>query len=602
MLYTAPVVFSFCFYCFNAIAQELTPEDIDQSILYGAPNDPAYLEEGKTYMDQIIVQGDYAATEGCLLIQRRVWGGTTDGACANGSNGTFTFGYGNTVISQTQDAINDALKIAGITVVGYRWQWQIKNADVNMYKEQNQASADPFFVTVIVKDTEGNVIDERKWDYSEYIYQWEWKSGMHWYDPFVSGEDIDTITLEVEGMDAGYWAGYYGPEFGNAGIYSIFIYEQPEVDQDCSDPLLDPTCPGYATALNAQQEEIIALITDVSETPSISGDDVTFIESVNEVVEESIIDEPIVETVVQEIQEPQEQIIAEAVASVNQTADVQAEESAVSEAATEVASPSGRVDPLAVAQGAVSAALNEAASNVQSTLSATANSVIQAESISQSVEQQSQQLAASQNVESQQNNTNQQINQGQDGQSQDYFGETSISSAGGSIDSNGNIDVSTIMGIETQQDINNDGQSIDSFGLNESSGAIVEITVDSLEIAALDLAIDQVFQTALNKSILSLSKSDEEEEPQSFEDTNAKEDELVEKALSGDDSEDAQAALLGYNPEFRAYQTPQLPDNQFYQPKDIYDTQENYDNPNQRFFNGASDVIHREMVRQQYEK
>ena len=83
---------------------------------------------------------------------------------------------------------------------------------------------------------------------------------------------------------------------------------------------------------------------------------------------------------------------------------------------------------------------------------------------------------------------------------------------------------------------------------------------------------------------------------------NAKEDELVEKALSGDDSEDAQAALLGYNPEFRAYQTPQIPDGNLYQPKDIYDEQQNYDNPNQRFFNGASDELHREMVRQQYDK
>ena len=82
--------------------------------------------------------------------------------------------------------------------------------------------------------------------------------------------------------------------------------------------------------------------------------------------------------------------------------------------------------------------------------------------------------------------------------------------------------------------------------------------------------------------------------------TAEEEDALVASAQSGDISEDAQAALLGYNPNFRAYQTPQMQDVQFYAPKDIYATQKNYDNPNQRFFNGASDATHREMVRQQY--
>ena len=43
-------------------------------------------------------------------------------------------------------------------------------------------------------------------------------------------------------------------------------------------------------------------------------------------------------------------------------------------------------------------------------------------------------------------------------------------------------------------------------------------------------------------------------------------------------------------------------DADFYKPKDIYPEQENYDNPNARFFNGASDEKHRAMVRQQYER
>jgi hypothetical protein len=45
-----------------------------------------------------------------------------------------------------------------------------------------------------------------------------------------------------------------------------------------------------------------------------------------------------------------------------------------------------------------------------------------------------------------------------------------------------------------------------------------------------------------------------------------------------------------------------MPDNTFYLPKDIYPGQENYDNPAGRFFSGASDEKHKEMVRQQYER
>jgi hypothetical protein len=80
------------------------------------------------------------------------------------------------------------------------------------------------------------------------------------------------------------------------------------------------------------------------------------------------------------------------------------------------------------------------------------------------------------------------------------------------------------------------------------------------------------------------------------------EDDLVEKAIAGDDSEDAQAALLGYNPNFRKYVKPQMPTNSnWYSSEGIYTEQRNWDNPNQRFFDGASDVRHRAMIRLQYD-
>ena len=82
------------------------------------------------------------------------------------------------------------------------------------------------------------------------------------------------------------------------------------------------------------------------------------------------------------------------------------------------------------------------------------------------------------------------------------------------------------------------------------------------------------------------------------------EDKLVEDAIAGSTSEDANAAYLGYNPTFRDYVVPQVYGDMqtFYAPKTIYPNNTNYDHPNQRFFNGASDVKHRALVRMQYEK
>jgi hypothetical protein len=81
------------------------------------------------------------------------------------------------------------------------------------------------------------------------------------------------------------------------------------------------------------------------------------------------------------------------------------------------------------------------------------------------------------------------------------------------------------------------------------------------------------------------------------------EDDLVQKAIDGDTSEDATSALLGYNPNFREYVQPQMKvQAQWYTSDGIYELQQNYDNPSSRFFSGASDETHRKMVRQQYEE
>ena len=425
---------------------QLTQDDIDQSILYGSPGDINQMDEDKTYMDQIIVPNDYQATTGCLLVQERTWNGTIGGQCANGNNGTYTFGYGQTVIAQTQDAVAEALKVAGITVVGYLWQWRIKNADTNYFNEQSTAqggTADPLIITVTVKDKQGNVLDEREWDYSYYIYNWQTKYGMHWYDPFISGDKIDTITLEVEAYDKGFWAGYYGPEFGSAGIYSILVVEPPDPCKQI--PIVDPTCEGFIGEAPKEDPAVKELVI-IESTGSIplSEDELTVLASLEE--EE--------ETYEEQIEEKEEQ---------------------------------NNVDALAVARNAEANALADAASIIDNTLSATATSLEQDITQSNQINQQSQEQAelslteaesiqqSSIELSTEMNNSMTQITLETTSQTQEQTSQTSANIQTAD-QNNGSVDATTFLSELNQS--------------QQEPMIELEITVDAFEIAALDNAIN----------------------------------------------------------------------------------------------------------------
>jgi len=431
----------------------LTQDDIDQSVLNFAPTNLSGVEEDKVYIDQIIEDLDYEATTGCIeTFGFRRWSGGENspgsgGQCANSATNkdTYTFGYETTVISQTQDAIGQALKVAGITVVGYRWQWKVKNADTNQEDTNGAEGQDPLIVTVTVKDKAGNVLDEKEWDYSYHIDQWETKYGMQWYDPFITGDKIDTITLEIEGKDAAEWPGWYGPEFGSAAIYSTFVYDPDPCKQV---PVVDPTCEDF---IGNAPEEII---------PQLQEDDWVYIQSTGEVMS--------LEEQLETIEEPEEP-----------------------------------------------------------------------------------EVVASEDVKKMPDKT-------------------------------GNISAESII----EQSIN------------------IEITIDTFEVATATNVIENTLTNILSLEdnvIAEQIENQEESEEEAKQESLETQEDLVAAAIAGDDSEDAQAALMGYNPNFAQYQQPQMADADFYAPKEIYEGQQNYDNPAARFFNGASDATHREMVRQQYE-
>jgi hypothetical protein len=142
------------------------------------------------------------------------------------------------------------------------------------------------------------------------------------------------------------------------------------------------------------------------------------------------------------------------------------------------------------------------------------------------------------------------------------------------------------------------GQVTYSFG---NIDATVANDISSIIAAELNQMIIDITKRTLEEANEMGEPLDEVSEEE-LEAQQKLEDDLVEKAIAGDDSEDAQAALLGYNPNFRKYVKPQMPTNSnWYSSEGIYTEQRNWDNPNQRFFDGASDVRHRAMIRLQYD-
>ena len=132
----------------------------------------------------------------------------------------------------------------------------------------------------------------------------------------------------------------------------------------------------------------------------------------------------------------------------------------------------------------------------------------------------------------------------------------------------------------------------------------------SIVIPQLDFTVREMIDAVIRKTLVDAGMESEflSLDEVSEDDLKAQqdlEDSLVEEAIAGSTSEDANAAYLGYNPTFRDYVVPQVYGGgvqSFYAPKTIYPNNTNYDHPNQRFFNGASDVKHRALVRMQYEK
>ena len=511
------------------------------------------------------------------------WNGNTGGGVPNWSGTAAYWGWGGGILKWTS-AINTALETAGMQIDGYTYKWYVKNYDTNYVQEQNDGD-DYMRISVRIYDQSGKEVWGKQYNLDG-TYDWKSFTGTEFFDDSFVADNLGDVIIRAEGDDPGFWPGYYGPEFDVSRSYVKFIYSP--IPDPCNDvPVVDPNCENFIGA-SPEEDPAIKQLVIIESTGSIplSEDELAVLASLEEEEEETFEEEP------KEEKEEKEE--------------------------------NNNVDALAVARNAEANALSDAANTIENTLANTELSLqqdlIQSQQINQQAQNQSQQSMQEANDTQQSSmSTAEDLNQ----TSGESLTDTELSvEILDTVDMNLENNMSTVSEVNTTQNTNT--QSSDQQQNNETDNSgdftietyndqqsteeadvILEITVDTFEIAALDNAINDAVmnlikleQSVVREQVEESQQEEELSEPVS----NEKEDELVAAALAGSDDEDAQAALLGFNPNFRAYQQPQMADADFYEPKDIYPGQENYDNPAARLFNGASDATHRQMIRQQYER
>ena len=155
---------------------------------------------------------------------------------------------GNANVLSTTIAINQALQAAGVQVNGFEYEWRVKNGNANIYA--NQPGIDDFIIEVDIYDAQGNVYATYQYDYS-YSHNWTTHSGQELFtDPFLPPSYFSSVEISAQGSDSANWQGWYGPEFNvQDSSFSVIFSANP-----ChNNPLYDPQCQGYATALFNQQ-------------------------------------------------------------------------------------------------------------------------------------------------------------------------------------------------------------------------------------------------------------------------------------------------------------------------------------------------------------
>ena len=327
-----------------------------------------------------LITNSQQAWTGCnTLASGAFWGGTSGGPCpAVNEGGHIIFSYGLNTLSQTV-ALANALPNSGtgLQVNGYNYSWTVKNSNINGL--QGGAGTYDTTASVNISLLSGiAVLESDTYTYNYYLPDHTLFTGTRTYTNPYNTTLADTIRLSVTGIDDGYWAGYYGPEFGN---FSLSI--NYSVDPCADNPFYSPTCSGFADALAALSETATAGIEETTTSDSTAtGMDTGTTTQTATVDPVKSVTEVTTDIGGAELTTSGEVIVSDGVPSTAKESakesvakeEQKAQESAVASTNTK---EGAKVDAFAIAQNAVKqaeqTALSVAAQSIEQSLSAMAN-------------------------------------------------------------------------------------------------------------------------------------------------------------------------------------------------------------------------------------
>ena len=162
------------------------------------------------------------------------------------ATGIIHFSYGLTAVHQVV-AINQALSGSGIQINGWNWGYDLRNLNG---VAGGQSGTDTISVTSFMTNSAGQIIQQSD-QYFNTQFDWTRFSGTEVLASSLSLENSGSLGIQFVSRDAGFWAGYYGPQIRNVTLNAN--YSSVPVDPCVTDPLSSPSCPGYATAYHDQQ-------------------------------------------------------------------------------------------------------------------------------------------------------------------------------------------------------------------------------------------------------------------------------------------------------------------------------------------------------------
>jgi len=158
----------------------------------------------------------------------------------NSDFNTIRFSYTLGTVAQSI-AINSALAGTGVKWLGYDYSWQVQNAPGQ--------SGGTLYGTVSLNGNNGKALESYVYNYPQGITPASTflsDSGRQLFSQsggYTIGQ-VSSLDIAWTGQDSLFWMGLYGPRVRNTDIRLLY-----GADQCATNPLSDPTCPGYQTAM-----------------------------------------------------------------------------------------------------------------------------------------------------------------------------------------------------------------------------------------------------------------------------------------------------------------------------------------------------------------